>query len=218
MTGLALGVVTTSTAFGGTATDSASARTPVPTVKTDLSALASGPPTPQPQRPRVSRDRRDTTTGTAGRVALPARPGLPKVTTSQTAARSWSQPTDGSITTCYCLRWGSFHDGLDIAAPAGAPIRAVGPGVVIAAGPVNGFGHWIVIRHDNGDVTVYGHMYAVEVSIGQRVTAGQRIAGIGSDGISTGPHVHFSVHSGGINGPTVDPVAWLGARGVAVNT
>jgi murein DD-endopeptidase MepM/ murein hydrolase activator NlpD len=135
---------------------------------------------------------------------------------ARSVAAPWSSPLNGYVTTCYCTRWGSFHDGLDIAAPAAAPIRAAGAGQVIAAGPVSGFGHWIVIRHANGDVTVYGHMYAVDVTVGQWVTAGQRIAGVGSDGISTGPHLHFTVRSGGINGASEDPVAWLRSRGVSI--
>jgi murein DD-endopeptidase MepM/ murein hydrolase activator NlpD len=134
----------------------------------------------------------------------------------QTVAGSWRLPSDAPISSCYCPRWGTQHEGLDFAGRADSPIFAVGDGVVVAAGPVSGFGHWVVVRHANGDVTIYGHMFTVAVTVGQHVSAGQRIADVGSDGQSTGPHLHLAVRVGGINGPLADPIRWLAARGVAV--
>jgi murein DD-endopeptidase MepM/ murein hydrolase activator NlpD len=112
------------------------------------------------------------------------------------------------------MRWGVMHDGVDLAGPMGSPIVAVGDGVVVEAGPASGFGLWVVIRHDNGDYSVYGHMYHYFVTVGQHVRAGQHIADIGANGQSTGPHLHFAVMHGALRGPYVDPAPWLAARGI----
>jgi len=114
------------------------------------------------------------------------------------------------------MRWGVMHDGIDLAGPLGSPIVAVGDGVVTEAGPADGFGLWVVIRHDNGDYSIYGHMYRYYVKVGQRVRAGQHIADIGANGRSTGPHLHFGIARGSATGPHLDPVPWLHARGVDI--
>lgn len=126
----------------------------------------------------------------------------------------WVRPGTGYVSSCYCPRWGSYHYGVDLAATYGSPIYAAGDGVVIKAGPASGFGYWVVIEHANGDVTVYGHMEKYLVSEGDRVQAGQLIALVGAEGESTGPHLHFEVHEGGLNGRRIDPVPWLNERGV----
>src|SRR5262249_12251153 len=109
----------------------------------------------------------------------------------------WVRPGTGVLTSTFGPRWGTFHYGIDLAAPYGSPIYAAGDGLVIEAGPASGFGNWVVIQHANGDVTVYGHMYKYLVRVGERVQAGQLIALVGSEGESTGPHLHFEVHLGG---------------------
>ena len=98
--------------------------------------------------------------------------------------------------------------------PFGTPINAVMDGTVIDSGPASGYGQWIRLRHDDGTITVYGHMETLDVSVGEHVTAGQKIAGMGSRGFSTGSHLHFEVHPGG--GGPVDPVPWLAERGISV--
>ncbi|GAB2649490.1 M23 family metallopeptidase [Prescottella soli] len=118
------------------------------------------------------------------------------------------RPASGPITT----RFGGGHQGIDIAAPMGAPILAAADGTVINAGPAAGFGLWIRIRHNDGTVTTYGHNDVNFVSVGQRVSAGQRIANVGNRGNSTGPHLHFEVDLPG--GIKTDPIPWLAARGV----
>jgi murein DD-endopeptidase MepM/ murein hydrolase activator NlpD len=120
------------------------------------------------------------------------------------------------VSTCFCMRWGVMHWGVDLAAPMLTPEYAAGDGVVLRAGPASGFGQAVYILHENGDVTVYGHMEKILVKAGQVVEAGQTIALLGSRGQSTGPHLHFEVHQGGIDGKRVDPVAWLAARGVQI--
>lgn len=123
-------------------------------------------------------------------------------------------PAEGTFTSGYGPRWGSMHRGIDIANVPGTPIYAAMDGTVINAGPAQGFGKWVRIQHDDGTITVYGHMRSFSVAVGQRVTAGQQIAEMGSEGYSTGPHLHFEVM------PTAttwtDPKPWLAERGVFV--
>ncbi|SDY12513.1 Peptidase family M23 [Thermoactinomyces sp. DSM 45892] len=80
-------------------------------------------------------------------------------------------------------------------------------GVVTKAGPSRGYGNLIIINHGNGLETWYAHMYSnqIYVHVGQTVTAGQNIAGVGSSGGSTGPHLHFEVRK---NGTPVNPVGY----------
>ncbi|NLE79999.1 MAG: M23 family metallopeptidase [Rhodococcus sp.] len=124
------------------------------------------------------------------------------------------QPVSGTLTSSFGSRWGAHHGGLDVAAPIGAPVLAAADGQVIDAGPASGYGQWVRVQHDDGTVTVYGHVNDYFVSPGQRVEAGQQIATVGNRGQSNGPHLHFEVHEQG--GMKVDPAEWLQARGVAV--
>lgn len=106
------------------------------------------------------------------------------------------------------------HDGVDIANDAGTPLYAIGPGEVTHSGVADGYGQWIRILHPDGAVTEYGHMYERFVQVGDQVHAGQHIASMGSEGQSTGPHLHLEVHRDGGFGFGDDPVAYLGERGV----
>ena len=118
------------------------------------------------------------------------------------------------FTSLYADRWGSFHGGLDLAAPLGTPIHAAADGVVVEAGPASGYGNWIQVKLADGTINMYGHMAAsgVLVQKGQKVTAGDVIALVGNEGFSTGPHCHFEVWK---NGSTkIDPAPWLAERGV----
>ena len=126
-------------------------------------------------------------------------------------------PVNGArLTTCFCMRWGTMHWGIDLAAPMLTPEYAAMDGVVLRAGAASGFGLAVYILHANGDVTVYGHMEKILVKVGDYVEAGQQIALLGQRGQSTGPHLHFEVHQGGINGKKIDPIPWLHERGVDV--
>lgn len=123
-------------------------------------------------------------------------------------------PATGTFTSGFGPRWGTVHQGIDIANNLGSPIYAVMDGTVINAGPAQGFGNWVVIKHDGGEVSVYGHMAVYNVSVGQRVTAGQQIAQIGNEGFSTGPHLHFEIHPDGVT--PVDPVPWFAQAGIRI--
>ncbi|MEK7649591.1 MAG: M23 family metallopeptidase [Patescibacteria group bacterium] len=88
------------------------------------------------------------------------------------------------------------YNGVDIAAPRGTPVRASAAGTVIVArgaGWNGGYGSYVVIAHANGTQTLYAHMSAVNVSVGQSVSQGQSLGGVGSTGKSTGNHLHFEV-------------------------
>lgn len=107
---------------------------------------------------------------------------------------------------------GGAHKGVDLAGPTGTAIFAFADGDVVKAGTASGFGHWIVVNHEiDGKKysTVYGHMSAdgVLVKEGDKVTAGQHIANVGSDGESTGPHLHFELWDGTRlgGGKAIDP-------------
>lgn len=125
------------------------------------------------------------------------------------------RPTNGLFTSGFGYRWGSLHAGIDMANAIGAPIYAVGDGLVIDAGPTAGYGAWVKIRHSDGTVTLYGHVNSWLVHTGQRVMAGDQVATVGNRGNSTGPHLHFEVLRGGST--RIDPVPWLAERGVYVN-
>lgn len=94
------------------------------------------------------------------------------------------------------------HDGIDLAAPRGAPIRAIAGGLVIYADPYAGYGNLIVVQHNNGFTSHYGHCETFRVKTGERIAPGQVIGTVGSTGISTGPHLHFEIR---FNGKTYDP-------------
>jgi murein DD-endopeptidase MepM/ murein hydrolase activator NlpD len=103
------------------------------------------------------------------------------------------------------LGYTKMHTGVDWAAPTGTPIYAAGNGVVEKAGWESGYGKFVLIRHNNGYETAYGHMsaYARGIDEGKRVRQGQVIGFVGSTGLSTGSHVHYEIR---VNGRFVDPM------------
>ena len=110
------------------------------------------------------------------------------------AGHLWPLPVPGIITT----RFSAAHPGIDIAAPAGITVRAIASGTVVSAGwKSNGGGYVVVLRHPGGMISTYNHNQVVTVRAGQKVAAGQRIARVGSTGISTGPHLDLRIEMGG---------------------
>ncbi len=135
-------------------------------------------------------------------------------TTAAKATTGWVNPMPGASTTsCYGMRWGAMHAGIDLAMPANTPIHAAAAGTVVEAGwAYSGYGISVVIDHGNGYLTHYAHQNRTAVSVGQHVSAGEVIGYEGSTGDSTGPHLHFEVHNGLWN--QIDPAPWMRARGV----
>lgn len=105
-------------------------------------------------------------------------------------------------------RWGRLHAGTDFAGPVGTPIYATADGVVTHAGWSSGYGRLIKIQHDFGIETRYAHLNAIRVSVGERVSRGERIGDMGNSGRSTGPHLHYEVRVGG---DPVNPMTYIRA-------
>lgn len=128
------------------------------------------------------------------------------------ASGSLSWPVRGPITSPFGWRMHPIyhrlilHEGIDIGADTGTPIRAANGGRVIVAGWVSGYGNYIAIDHGSGISTGYGHCSALFVAVGQTVQKGQVIGDVGSTGNSTGPHLHFEVR---VKGVPVDPISRL---------
>lgn len=119
-------------------------------------------------------------------------------------------PTVGRISSPFALRRdhpvlhvARAHEGVDIAAPFGAPVVAPAAGVVVAIAERSGYGLLLEVDHGNGVVTRYGHLSRTHVRAGQVVTRGQRLADVGSSGLSTGPHLHYEIR---VAGAVVDPL------------
>lgn len=116
------------------------------------------------------------------------------------------RPYSGAVSSRYGMRWGKMHKGIDFAGSVGDPIKAADNGVVTFAGVQNGFGKMIIIDHNNGYETAYGHCSSLEVGKGDKVEKGCVIAKVGNTGKSTGPHLHFEIRKGGAQ---VDPEGFI---------
>ena len=126
---------------------------------------------------------------------------------------TWPCPSSHTITSGFGYRkdpfgkgGGSFHSGIDIGAPGGAPVVAASAGTVAWANFSTTAGNWIGISHGNGVVSVYMHMSALIARAGQHVNKGQTIGLVGTTGSSTGNHLHFGVQ---LNGSYVNPYNYI---------
>ena len=138
------------------------------------------------------------------------------VTFIGTGIFSWPLDRDGRITSGFGIRTDPFlggmkmHGGTDIAALSGTPVLAAADGTVIFSNwydpDAGGYGLHVVIDHGAGLQTIYGHCSFLTVMEGQFVSRGEMIAGVGSSGNSTGPHLHFEVR---INGIKTDPMQFF---------
>jgi lipoprotein NlpD len=117
-------------------------------------------------------------------------------------------PLRGVLYARFGRRGRDVHDGIDLAAPLGTPVKTAAPGKVIYAGEQRGYGLIAIIEHVNGLTTLYAHNRDLRVKTGQQVRQGQVIASVGESGRTTGPHLHFEVRRDGV---PVDPLDHLGA-------
>ncbi|HEY9514139.1 MAG TPA: M23 family metallopeptidase [Gemmatimonadaceae bacterium] len=104
------------------------------------------------------------------------------------------------------LHYARAHEGIDVAAPMGAPIVAPAAGTVTLVARQNGYGNVLEIDHGYGIVTKYAHCSRIVVKKGQRVQRGQVIANVGSTGLATGPHLHYEIH---VHGKVVNPLTYV---------
>ena len=125
---------------------------------------------------------------------------------SNSGPSGFAWPAAGSVTSSYGWRWGRMHEGIDIGAGSGAPIRAAASGTVIYCGWMSGYGNLVVVDHGGGVSTAYAHQSTTAVTCGQNVSQGSTVGYIGSTGNSTGPHLHFEVR---VRGAAVDPMGYL---------
>lgn len=133
------------------------------------------------------------------------------------SSSSYSLPTSAYTLTSHYGDSGSMwssghHTGLDFAAPTGTPVKAVGGGKITLAGWSGAYGYRIVLELPDGTEIWYCHLSSMSVT-GGTVAAGDTIGRVGATGNVTGPHLHLEVREGG---STVDPLAWLTARGLNV--
>lgn len=91
------------------------------------------------------------------------------------------------------------HDGIDLAAPSGTPVRAAADGRVQFAGVQRGYGNVVYLQHSRGnETTIYGHLSRIDVRVGQAIARGDQLGAVGSTGIATGPHLHFEIRVNGV--------------------
>lgn len=129
------------------------------------------------------------------------------------AATPSIMPTSGWLTSQFTrsrfhpiLHVSRPHEGIDVSAPMGSPVVAPAAGTVERVSRQTGYGLVLEIDHGNGIETKYAHLSRVTVREGQRVTRGQTIAAVGNSGLSTGPHLHYEIHS---HGKVVDPLTYV---------
>ena len=190
-----------------------------PAATTSLSAsttMATGI-TVEPRAPHAAPPRAAAVT--AQRASRSRTVAPPKRATKRlVVADRWVRPSYAGIVSPFGMRWGRLHKGVDFGASYGAPIYAIGDGVVVGTGyqsDESGYGQITIIRHSNGYYSAYAHQSTYVVSVGDHVTAGEVIGYVGSTGHVTGPHLHFEIRTEP-HGGQINPVPWLRAHGVGV--
>ncbi len=139
----------------------------------------------------------------SGVTPLPAGPlGAP-------SAAGFIWPVNGPVVSGFGMRWGRMHEGVDIAVPAGTPIRAAASGTVIlmqSDAESGGYGNYTCVDHGGGLSTCYAHQSSFATSPGAQVGQGDVIGYVGCTGHCFGDHLHFEVR---VNGAAVDPMGYL---------
>ncbi|HEV3498484.1 MAG TPA: M23 family metallopeptidase, partial [Actinomycetes bacterium] len=136
----------------------------------------------------------------------PGRAGLTPGAVGGQSSSGFIWPVNGRLTSPFGPRWGRMHQGQDVGAPSGTPIKAAKAGRIIKAGGSGGYGNLTLIDHGGGIVTAYAHQSRFATGDGAQVQQGQVIGYVGSTGHSTGPHLHFEVR---VNGTARNPRPYL---------
>jgi murein DD-endopeptidase MepM/ murein hydrolase activator NlpD len=141
------------------------------------------------------------------RLWIPSAPGrIPPPPRISGPAPEFAWPVQGWVISGFGQRSGRMHEGIDVPARPGTPIKASAPGSVVFAGRLGDYGNTVVIDHGFDLRSVYAHASSIRVRPGQRVSRGEPIATVGSTGRATGPHLHFEIRRAGE--PT-DPISYL---------
>lgn len=143
----------------------------------------------------------------APKRTLPPPPpkGKPAVVGRKDGSLQW--PLRGVLYARFGRKGNEPHDGIDLAAPAGTPVKTAGEGTVLFAGEQKGYGLIVIVEHPRGLITLYAHNRDLRVKAGQAVRPGQVLATVGDSGATSGPHLHFEVRQ---DGKPVDPLDHLG--------
>lgn len=153
---------------------------------------------------RSSRPTNDSTTSSTG---------SPAGGSAKTTQGAFDWPVQGRMSSGYGIRNGRRHDGIDIAAPRGTPVKASRAGEVVFSSRLRGYGNLILIKHEGDMFTVYAHNSRNLKKKGTKVEKGEVIARVGTTGRSTGPHVHFEIREGS---KAKNPMLFLSSTGTAI--
>ncbi|MFD3544297.1 peptidoglycan DD-metalloendopeptidase family protein [Streptomyces sp. NPDC058655] len=203
----------------GEAAPQAAAPAPAPTAK----------PAPKKQKPAEAPVSGKASSGDQAAPAPAAKPkakqqspqgGNTSAGAKAPAGAGFVAPVGGGVSTQYRASgamWSSgYHTGVDFIASSGTTVKAVGAGTVVSAGWGGSYGNEVVIRHADGKYSQYAHLSSLSVSVGQSVTAGQRVGLSGSTGNSSGPHLHFEIRTGPSYGSDINPIAYLRSKGASI--
>jgi septal ring factor EnvC (AmiA/AmiB activator) len=163
------------------------------------------------ERRRAEREAARRRAAAAGRA--PEAAGRTSTLTGDLGRLDW--PVEGEIVARFgravhpVYRTEIVNNGIDIAAPQGTPVRAVGAGEVVYADWNGGYGLMMILDHDGGYYSIYAHLERARAGLGQRVAKGEVIGTVGESGSLTGPKLHFEIRQ---EGRAVDPIAWLRSR------
>ena len=127
---------------------------------------------------------------------------LPELRSVKSVQFDSPMPRNAIVTSPFGPRWRGIHEGIDIDAERGDPIKSAADGIVIKAGKGTGYGKMVKIDHGGGYVTVYAHLSKIKVKLGEKVKRGDVIGKAGNTGTSSGPHLHFEIQE---NGTPIDP-------------
>lgn len=161
---------------------------------------------PDEEKPQVVR------ASIRGSSLPPSKPHSEQMVSFSGGRLAWPLSTPARIVSGFGPRRSAFHDGLDIAAPSGTPILAAHNGIIAYSGSdLGGYGNLLVLKGDDGLISVYAHNRKNLVRKGAKVSSGQKIAELGATGRAEGPHLHFEVRTKDKRGRAVavDPLPLL---------